>query len=145
MAQTVNLATARELSEAGAVRHVTVLGQTGGYAILLRVGMKDQLLATKLGRPRLFSHIATAVDLLRDEFGISKFDVDTTNYARGDITRKPRVSAVRSREREAIQHDRWFRGRVSDTLAKQDKGYQPLATAFDHLEKRAAALQGKDA
>lgn len=143
MTETVKMATARELVAAGAVRHATLLGQRGGYAILLRVGMKDQLLATKEGAPRVFAQMHRAAALLRDELGVARFDVDATNYAPGDVIRRsPRIGEARQRNREAIQHDRWFRERVSATLAKTDKGYQPLDVVFDRLDKRAQALQG---
>ena len=144
MAQTVNLATARELAAAGAVRHVTLLGRPGGFAILLRVGMADQLLATKVGEPRVFAKMETAAELLRGELGVAQFDVDASNYSKSDLMRRrnPQVRATRMKEREAIQHDRWFRERVSATLAKPDKGYQPLDVVFDRLDKRAQVLQG---
>lgn len=146
MADTVKMATARELVDAGAVRHATLLGQKGGYAILLRIGMKDQLLATKEGSPRLFVQLHAAAKLLRDELGVARFDVDATHYAPGDVTRKsPRVSALRRSEQEAIRHDRWFRERVSATLDKADKGYRPLDVVFDSLDQRAHALQGRGA
>lgn len=142
MTATVKLATARELVAAGAVRHATLLGQKGGYAILLRVGMKDQLLATKAGAPRVFAQLHRAAGLLRDELGVARFDVDTTHYEPGDMIRRPDRRIARLQEREAIEHDRWFRERVGATLAKGDKGYQSLDVVFDRLDKRAQSLQG---
>ena len=144
MSQTVNLATARELAAAGAVRHATLLGRPGGFAIVLRVGMADQLLATKLGEPRIFAQMETAAELLRGELGVARFDVDASNYSKDDLLRRrnPKVRATRLKEREAIQHDRWFRERVGATLAKTDKGYQPLDVVFDRLDKRAQELRG---
>ncbi|MDZ4116952.1 MAG: hypothetical protein U1C54_13185, partial [Xanthomonadaceae bacterium] len=64
-----------------------MLGQHGGYAIVLRVGMSDRVLATKSGAPRLFAQLDRAARLLRDELGIARFAVDAANYAPGNVVR----------------------------------------------------------
>lgn len=130
MAATVKLDTARELVEAGSVQQATLIGQKGGYAILLRVGMQDKTLATKNGAPRLFAQLDRAARLLRDELGVVRFDVDATGYSLGDQTRRrPDRSEAMRLTQQAVAHDRWFRGEVERALREADA---PGASWIDH-------------
>lgn len=80
MTTVIKLATARELIDAGSVRNAGLIGQPGGYAVLLRYGMQERVIGTKAGTPRIFSRLEAAAKLLR-ELGIVRFDVDAANYA----------------------------------------------------------------
>lgn len=118
MAATVKLATARELVEAGSVRSASIIGQAGGYAVLLKVGMQERALSTKTGQPRLFTGLDAAARVLRDSLGVARFDVDASGYSASDLSRRrrpDRTAALRELH-AAAEHDAWFRAEVRQAL-----------------------------
>lgn len=90
----LRFALARELVQAGAVRDALLLGQNGGYALVLRVGQQERVLAGGKGQPRLFASADTAVNVLR-ELGMTRCTVDGTHLMRGDLLRGAGAQAAR--------------------------------------------------
>lgn len=137
MAETavVKLATARALAAAGALQGATVRGQVGGYAVALRIGQGEQVLATKVGMPRLFSQLNRAALLLRNELGLSKFEVDVTHYSPSDMVKRPDRREALLKQTQALAHDAWFRQRVQQTL-KDERGYKPLDAVISQSIER---------
>jgi hypothetical protein len=76
----VKHAVAKALVAAGSVRGATVIGQPGGWAIVLRVGIGERVIAAKRGGVRMFATLDAAQRLLR-ELGIVRFEVDATHHA----------------------------------------------------------------
>lgn len=71
----------RTLIDAGAVRGVTVLGQPGGYIILIKVDAGERLLSQpRTNAARDFRTLQSASTYLWD-VGIARFSVDATNYS----------------------------------------------------------------
>lgn len=121
-AETIDHTTLSRLVEAGAVRGAHVVGQDGGWAIMIKYGMAERALAAQRSRQvRLFKRMETLVSYLKD-VGISRFDVDAADYAPETVkthSRPDRAEALR-RAHEAAAHDRWFRGQVEEALREAD-------------------------
>ena len=141
MAATVKLSTARELVEAGSVRAASIIGQPGGYAVLLRVGMQERALSTKAGAPRLFTGLDAAARVLRDSLGLARFEVDASGYSAGDVLRRrrpDRAAALRELH-QAAEHDAWFRREVRQALQEADDPATEWVTNEEaEAESRAA-------
>ncbi|WP_294253514.1 hypothetical protein [Propionivibrio sp.] len=76
MAETIDHGTLSRLVEAGAVRGAHIVGQSGGWAVLVKYGMTERPLAVQRSRQvRLFKKFETLVGYL-GEIGIARFDVD---------------------------------------------------------------------
>ncbi len=103
MVTTVQLATARELAAAGSVQDTLLVGRTGGYAVLFKLGVGERALATKAGATRLFSGLDAAVRVLRRELGITHYQVDTTGYFEREVprTRPDRAEALKQNHEDA--------------------------------------------
>lgn len=103
MLETVKLATARELAAAGSVRDTVLVGQRGGYAVLLKVGMAERTLATKEGTPRIFGALDAAARVLREELGIARYHVDATGFTARDVQRRrpDRAAALKRTHEDA--------------------------------------------
>jgi hypothetical protein len=146
MTATVKLATARELAQTGSVRQASLLGQHGGYAIVLRVGMSDRVLATKSGAPRLFAQLDRAARLLRDELGIARFAVDAANYAPGNVVRRPDRAAALLQQTEDAAYAAFLRERTEVAAAQADAHPDTILSNADaeaRVKTRAAALQAR--
>jgi hypothetical protein len=129
----------QSLVEAHAVRGATVLGQKGGWAVLVRYGVLERAVAAQRARkPRLWRNLATAAAFVRDELGVARFEVDAQAYEPDPGARRRPDQAERLRkQREAAEHDMWFRTEVQNTLDRIDAGKIGLLDE-DSWAKRAA-------
>ncbi|QGM48325.1 hypothetical protein [Methylocystis heyeri] len=144
----------QSLVEAHAIRGATVLGQKGGWAVLVRYGVLERAVAAQRARkPRLWRNLATAAAFVRDELGLARFEVDAQAHEPDPGARRRPDQAARLRQqREAAEHDRWFRAEVQKTLDRIDAGEigvidedawaQRSAAKRAELARRAAATGG---
>lgn len=95
--ETIRETTLRELVEANSIRAATVIGQRGGFIVSVRYGMTERLVASTRGDLRVFPNLTTLAIWLR-RIGLSRFDVDTSNFEPGRIRapRPDRAEALRS-------------------------------------------------
>jgi hypothetical protein len=115
--QTIDHTTLARLVEAGAVRGADVIGQPGGWGVVVKYGMTERALAVRRGQVRIFRRFESLVSYLKD-LGLSRYTVDASGYAPGTA---PAVARPDSAERlkrahEAAEHDRWFRAQVQAAL-----------------------------
>jgi hypothetical protein len=121
-AETIDHNTLSRLVEAGAVRGIQVVGQPGGWSVLVKYGMAERTLAAQRSRQaRVFRRMETLVNYLKD-IGIQRFDVDAAEYeAEGGKTHsRPDRSQALRRAHEAAAHDKWFREQVEMALKEAD-------------------------
>ncbi len=136
----------KSLVDADAIQSAVVLGQPGGWAVLVRYGVNERAVsAQRARRPRLWRNLNTAAAFVREELGVSRFEVDTTDYDPEAIERKrPDQTERLRRQREAAEHDAWFRTEVAKTLDGIAAGTVGLVSHEDHRkrwqEKRAELL-----
>lgn len=117
-AETIDHSTLSRLVEAGAVRGAHIVGQNGGWAVLVKYGMSEHPLAAQRSRQvRLFRKFETLVSYLKG-LGIAQFDVDAANYDPGaaTTTRRPDRAEALKRTHEAAAYDAWFRGQVQASI-----------------------------
>lgn len=115
----IDHATLSRLAEAGAIDKTLVVGQLGGWSIVVRYGKSEHSLAAQRSRQvRLFKRMETLVSYLKD-VGISQFEVDAADYAAESSKRPDRADALK-RAHEAAEHDRWFREQVEIGLREAD-------------------------
>jgi hypothetical protein len=122
---TIDTATVKRLVEARAIRGAAIVGQPGGWSVLLRYGMEERPLGLRRGdRPRLWRSLDTCVGYLKTELQISRIDmVDATQHsAAAPLPGKSRPDAAERMRRafEAAEHDRWFREQVEMGLKEAD-------------------------
>lgn len=111
-----------DLVEARLLRRALVVGQPGGWSLLVEYGVAERVLgAQRSRRARVFRQLETLVSYLK-RIGIERFDVDAAEYeATGGTARaRPdRADALR-RAHAAAAHDAWFRGQVEAALREAD-------------------------
>jgi hypothetical protein len=81
-------ATLRELTAAHSPCEVRLVGEAGGFTVALDFGPITKVLTSTRGQVRRFASLNTAAEFLK-QLGISRFEVDATQYERGRM-RKPR-------------------------------------------------------
>ena len=64
-ADTIDHVTLERLVEAGAVRGANIVGQPGGWGVVIQYGMTERVLAAKRGAIRIFRKFETLVSTSR--------------------------------------------------------------------------------
>ncbi len=135
-AETIDHNTLVRLVEADVVRGAHVIGQVGGWGIVIRYGRLERpLAATRSKQVRTFKKLETLVTYLK-AIGISQFDVDARHYDPATVqtyTRPDRTAALRQAQ-EAVAHDQWFRAQVAQGLQAAD---EPATVWIAHDEAKA--------
>lgn len=128
---TIDHQTLLHLVEAGAVRGADIIGQPGGWNIIVKYGMVERTLAARRGAVRLFSKFDTLVKYLKS-IGIAQCNVNISNYD-DSIKRVSRPDTIQRHEhtKEAVAYDKWFREQVAAGIREAD---DPKTVMVPHEE-----------
>ncbi|WP_366919061.1 hypothetical protein [Geobacter sp.] len=136
---TIDHVTLQRLVEAGAVRGADVIGQPGGWEVVIKYGMVERALAVRRGAVRIFRHFETLVAYLK-EIGISQYTVNAADYDPATPVRKarPDISERMKRAHEAAEYDKWFRAQVEEAIKEAD---MPGATWISNDDVKAESAK----
>jgi hypothetical protein len=150
MNQTIDTTTARRMAEAGAIRGVSIIGQPGGWSVMLKTGLLEKPLGgTKADRPRMWRSLDTLTAYLRKDLRIVHIDsVDASNHSAADRSRpgRPDAAARLKRAHEAAAHDAWFRAEMQAAVKEADDPATPWVShedAMARMHQRLDQLQAK--
>ena len=122
-AETIDHNTLTHLVQANAVHAAHVVGQPGGWGIVVKYGMAERALtATRSRQVRVFKKLETLVGYLKG-IGISRFDVDSAGFdAQAGATsyKRPDAAAALKRAHDAAAYDKWFRAEVDVAITEAD-------------------------
>lgn len=148
MNQTIDTATARRMAEAGTIRGVSIVGQPGGWSVMLKTGTHEKPLGSqKQDKPRTWRSLDTLTEYLRKDLSIVRIDgIDATHHSSADIHRpgRPDAAARMKRAHEAAAHDAWFRAEVEAGLKEADDPatqWVPHAEVMADLDNRIARYE----
>lgn len=137
--QTIDTAMAKRMVEAAAIHGAAIIGQPGGWSVMLKLGMTEKPLGTqRTDKPRLWRSLDRCIAYLKNELHIARFDMlDATNYSAVSIVGKSRGdTATRMRRaHEAAAHDKWFREQVEQGIKEAD---DPNTQWVSHEEAKAS-------
>jgi hypothetical protein len=120
--QTIDHNTFTDLVKARAVSGTRVVGQPGGWGVVVVHGQIERpLAATRSREVRVFKKLETLVGYLSG-IGIHGFHVDTSNFDPQNVGTysRPDASVALKRAHAAAAHDKWFREQVARGLAEAD-------------------------
>jgi len=122
--ETIDGKSVRGLIEGRAIKSALVLGQPGGYAVVIRYGTQARAVAAQRSRRmRLWRNLNTAAAYVQSELGVERFEVDMRALDISAEDRSRPDAAERQRQlREAAEHDAWFRAEVQQTLDGIENG-----------------------
>lgn len=73
----------RGLVETHAIQRVVVIGQLGGFAILVKYGAGERAISTQRSpRVRLWRNLNAAAAFVRDALGVPRFEVNMVGHRR---------------------------------------------------------------
>ncbi|MDZ4146392.1 MAG: hypothetical protein U1D29_17920 [Burkholderiales bacterium] len=146
--QTIDTAMAKRMVEAAAIRGASIIGQPGGWAVMLKLGLQERPLGVQRGnKPRMWRSLDTCMEYLKKELHIARIDsLDATHHTDAALPSVARPdSAKRMREAfEASAYTQWLHEVVEDSRAGLADGtYQRIESdewervRADKLRQRA--------
>lgn len=141
--ETIDHTTLARLAEAGAVRSAHVVGQPGGWGILVKYGMTERALAAQRSRQaRIFRKFETLVTYLKG-IGIARFDVDAVNFDAGSLkatrSRPDRAEALKHAH-EAAAYTKWLKAEIQAAI-DDPRPSIPNDDVKRHFAERREALR----
>jgi hypothetical protein len=116
--ETIDHVTLSRLVEANAVNGANIIGQPGGWGVVIKCGMTERALAAKRGSVRIFRKFETLVGYLKG-IGVAKYHVDATGFdpVVPKATHRGEVASSRMKAaHEAAAYDKWFREQVQEAI-----------------------------
>ena len=138
--------TLSRLVEAGVVKGAHIVGQSGGWAVVVKYGLTERPLAAQRTRQvRLFRRFETLVSYLKD-MGIARYEVDAAGFD-PQTTRpaRPDRSEALKRAHEAAAYDTWFRDQVQASIDDPRPGITHEVVEAKFAAKRDALRKRMDA
>lgn len=121
--ETIDHTMLQQLADSGSIRAAQVVGQAGGWSLVVSYGTAERALAAQRSRKiRVFRRFETLVGYLKD-MGIEQFSVDAASFAEPESearSRPDRAAALRQTH-AAAAHDKWFREQVEEALLAADE------------------------
>jgi hypothetical protein len=111
------------LIEACAVQGTRVVGQAGGWGVIVQCGVSERrLTATRSKEVRVFKRFETLVGYLK-RMGIKRFEVDVGDFDNAIVKApsRPDTSAHLRQAHAALAHDQWFREEVAKAIEQADE------------------------
>ncbi len=122
---TIDTAMAKRMVAATAIHGASIIGQPGGWAVLLKIGTSEKPLGTqRTDKPRVWRSLDRCINYLKNELHISRFDMlDATNHSdvimEGGKARSDASERLR-RAHKAVAHDKWFYDQVEQGIKEAD-------------------------
>ena len=147
---TIDTAMAKRMVEASAIRGASIIGQPGGWSVVLKMGQQERPLgAQRSDKPRTWRSLDRAVAYLKNELHIVRFDLlDATHHSKGEPLEGKSRGDASERLRlahEAAGHDTWFREQVDLAIKEADAPGAQWVSADDAKaswkQKRAELLK----
>lgn len=137
----------QNLVEAQAIHSATVIGQPGGWAVLVRYGTLERAVAVqRTHTPRLWRTLPAAAAFVQDQLGLARFEVDAAGFEPDTTPRRPDQAERMRAAHDAAEHDRWFRAEVTKTMDGIAAGTVGFVSNEEHRarwERKRAELQAR--
>ncbi len=143
---TIDTPMARQLVEAAAIRGAAIIGQPGGWSVVLKVGMNEKPLGTqRTDKPRTWRSLDSCVQYLRDELKINKVDgIDGSNYSAESVHHTKRGKAAAERLRgvhEAAAYKGWLTQQIQEAIDDPRPSVPHSKVAAEWATERAALVK----
>lgn len=106
--KTIDHQTLTRLVDAGVIHGATIIGQPGGWGVVVKYGVTTQTLAAKRGGARVWRRFETLVSYLKD-LGLHHYQMDATSYSSeplaGARRKRPDAAARMRRAHESAARE----------------------------------------
>lgn len=152
--ETIDTGLAREMVRAKAIRGASIVGQPGGWSVVLKHGRTSKALAAQRSRRvRVWRSLDRCVDYLKTELGIVQIGaLDASRFTRG-VGRQQRPDRAKALQRahKAAAYDAWLQAEVAASMTdpRPSVPHQEVERRFAakraNLRRRLAAKKDRAA
>ncbi len=142
-AGTIDHVTLERLVAAGAVHEANIVGQPGGWGVVIQDGMAERVLVVKRGAIRIFRKFETLVGYLKS-MGIARYQVDASCFDPVALkTDRKRTDAAERMKNahESAAYKGWLTQQVQEAIDDPRPGVPHCEVAAEWATERAALLK----
>ncbi|MFZ6653967.1 hypothetical protein [Undibacterium sp. TJN19] len=141
----LDTALAKRLVTTSAIEGASIIGQTGGWHILLRFGATEHpLCAQRTDQPRVWRSLDRCVEYLKSELQITRIDLlDASAHSElaDNLKTRADTSERMRRAHEAAAYDKWVREQTQVALDDTAPALSNDKVKQQFADKRAALRQ----
>ena len=142
---TIDTAMAKRMLDASAIQGASIIGQPGGWGVMLKFGITEKPLgAQRTDQPRVWRSLDRCMDYLKTELHITRVDLlDASKHSdASDKTSVRKDTSERIRQAHAAAaYNKWFREQVQASLDDPSPGIANEDVKQNFAAKRAALKQ----
>lgn len=145
---TIDTAIAKRMVDTQAIRTASIIGQPGGWFVMLKIGKQEKALgAQRSDKPRLWKSLDRCVNYLKSELHIVRFDMlDASQYSTVPMTghTKNKAGERMRLAHEAAAYDKWLQVEIQDAIDDP----RPNVAHDDvmrRMDERIAAIKARKA
>lgn len=141
LTDTIDHATLEKLAEAGTLRGAIVVGQLGGWGLIIQYGNTEKALAAKAKRGvmRIFKKFETLVAYLK-ALGIHQYVVDASGFNPSKSNRTDATERLKKAHQAAAYND-WLNAQVQEAIDDNQPNISHKQVMTDWQKQRAALLK----
>lgn len=117
---TIDTAIAKRMVDAQAICTASIIGQPGGWLVMLKIGTQEKVLgAQRTDKPRLWKSLDRCVDYLKSELHIARFEtLDATQFSAAPMAGNTRNKAGERMRlaHEAAAYDKWLKAEIRKAI-----------------------------
>ena len=139
--ETIDHSTLTKLTEAGVVRSAPVIGQAGGWGVMVKYGMAERALAAQRSQQvRVFKKLETLVEYLKG-VGIARFDVDSVNFSADSLisAKRPDRAEAMKEAHKAAAYTKWLKAEIQEAIDDTS----PTVPHNEAMRQIRVAIKGK--
>lgn len=140
----------KDLVDANAIRHATVIADKDVYKITVKYGTAERLVSvrTREGqtKERVFTSLDAVARFMRERVHLTQYDVNDSNFQPGTKRVKRPDISVRLRDAHAaLTHAEWVKEKVSEARRGLADGSNKVYTEDEWAKIRAAKVAARQA
>ena len=115
---TIDTVIAKRMIEANALFSASIIGQAGGWSVLLKFGAAEKTLgAQRSDKPRLWKSLDHCVDFLKTELHIARFELlDATQFSLSSAISNHQVAERMRETHQAAAYVKWLDAEVQEAI-----------------------------
>ncbi len=139
----------KDLVEANAIRHATVVADKSVFKVMVKYGMVERTVSvrTREGqiKERVFSSLDAVAKFLREKVHIVQYEVNATNYQSVTTrTARPDMTVRLKAAHAALSHNDWIAQKVASARAGLADGSNQLIETEEWANIRANKQAQRD-
>lgn len=140
----------KDLVDAHAIRHATVVADQGAFKINVKYGMVERTVSVRTRdgkiKERRFTSLDAVARFMRDKVHLAQYDINAANFAPGKTrSKRPDTSRRLKDAHAALSHGEWAQAKVQAAREGLANGTNKRIEADEWASVRAAKPRQRDA